>query len=222
MERSDSMPNNVGQTDEPLIRPEIDELTQAVPARLADFMASLVYLAPSGQEHALQALGPGSRLVLEALRLVDVGAPPQLTERGRLAAERLADAQAQVSGPVVGSHRSGTRLRRIARVLPVHERDVVAASTATEEQSDEFIVTYELSPEPGSRPDGGGGAKIEVARNDQDFWIWQRGGPDTVVVLESMEPLPVSDDPVVVANPDGQPPSVLLRRLFGLSEESDG
>ncbi|MEU3253121.1 hypothetical protein [Streptomyces sp. NPDC006997] len=218
MERFEGQPNAERSLDQRVTTEvDLDELVQAVPQRLADFLARLAYLTPVGQRHALDALGPGSRLVLEALRLTETGPTGELTERGRLLSERLANEWPRPASAVPDDEWSGGRLRRIARVVPVGDRGKAAAATAPEQRSEDRVVTYGLSPDSGTTE-----ASVEVFRVDGDYWLWQRSGTHDVVVVDSMEALPRSDEPYVLANPDAEPPSILLRDKLGLSRGGHG
>ena len=197
---------------------ELEELGKALPWRLAEFLARLAYLTPAGRQVALETMGPGSRLVLEALRLVHEGSPAGLTDLGLRLSERLAEDRPLDTSVVVGI---GPRMRKIARIVPIQDRGLAAASTSAEDQELQTTshVVYELAPDP--RNPGRGGASILVARDGSDLMLWQQGGDDAVVVLGSMERLPRSGPPVVVPNPENEPPSRLLRYQLGLSDEND-
>jgi hypothetical protein len=197
---------------------ELEELSKALPWRLAEFLAGLAYLTPTGRQLALETMGPGSRLVLEALRLVDQGSPAGLTDLGLRLSEHLAEDRPLDTSVVVGI---GGRMGKIARIVPVQERGLAAASTSAEDQEQEAAshVIYELAPDPGDP--GHTGASILVARDGTDLMLWQHGGRDAVVVLESMDRLPRGGAPVVVPNPENEPPSRLLRRRLVLSDEND-
>jgi hypothetical protein len=202
----------------------LSELAQALPPRLAELLARLAYLTQPGQELVLETVGPGSRLVLEALRLVDRGHPASLTEMGQQLSEYLADNRQVGTVSIAGIGRLGPRIRRIARVTPIHERGLAAASTAVadDDTDSRHYAVYDLQPEPDDRNPGSTGAIITVARDGRDVLLWQQGGSDTVIVVESMEALPRSGRPSVLPNPDDEAPSVLVRRRLGLSNENNG
>ncbi|MFE3169823.1 hypothetical protein [Streptomyces sp. NPDC059224] len=212
MERFDS----TSSVDRPDSAAELDELIQAVPQRLADFLAQLAYLTRTGQRLALDTLGPGSRLVLEALRLVETGPSRGLTERGRLLSERLVSEWPEGTSAVTPSGWSGGRLRRIARVVPAGDHTLAAAATDQEQQGENRFVTYSLAPDSGTAE-----ATVEVFRAGGDYLLWQRSGTHDVVVVESMEALPRNEEPYILANPDAEPPSILLRDKLGLGRRDD-
>jgi len=202
----------------------LDELAQTLPPRLAELLARLAYLTPPGQELVLDTVGPGSRLVLEAVCLVGRGHPASLTELGQQLSEHLADSRPPGMTTIAGIGKLGPRIRRIARVTPIHERGLAAASTdAVREDTDtRHYAVYDLEPEPDDRVPGSTGAIVTVAREGHDVLLWQQGGSDTVIVVESMEALPRSGRPCVLPNPDDEAPSVLVRRRLGLSDENNG
>ncbi|MEV5438200.1 hypothetical protein AB0K80_19630 [Streptomyces sp. NPDC052682] len=218
MERAERFQSTRGLTGQPeSASAEVDELARTVPPRLAEFLSRLAYLAPTGQQLALEMLGPGSRLVLEALRLVETGRSGGLTERGRLVSERLADhPSASIPEAPDNAWQVGS-LRQIARIIPVGERDLAAAATDDEESGKERAVVYELSPSSEAAS-----ATVEVIRVGPEYWLWQRSGPDKVVVVESMEALPSSAEPFILSNPGDEAPSQLLRTKLALSRESYG
>ncbi|MGD9485049.1 hypothetical protein WDH52_17630 [Streptomyces sp. TRM70308] len=195
----------------------LDDTIRAVPRRLVGFLAGLAYLSDEGRRLALRSLGPGSRIVLEVLRVAEEGEGAGLTGHGARVAERLADRQAPEVPGVGEAGRLGARLRRIARIVPVDAYDLAAASTGDEPQGPRRV-TYELSPDPGARATDAG-ATVEVARAVRELRLWQRGGNATVVVLGTMESLPSSGRPLALPNPDDEPPSALLRHRLALSEE---
>jgi len=203
---------------------DLGELARTLPPRLAEILVKLAYLTPPGQELMLGNVGPGSRLVLEALRLVDRGHPAKLTELGQQLSEHLLDRRPSGVTSIAGIGHLGPRIRRIARVTPVQERGLAAASTKAEyEDTDSnHYAVYDVQPEPDASVPGSTGAVIAVAREGHDVLLWQQGGSDTAIVVESMEALPKSGRPCVLPNPDDEAPSVLVRRHLGLSDENNG
>ncbi|MBV2353320.1 hypothetical protein KUM39_02910 [Streptomyces sp. J2-1] len=207
-------------------------LARAVPRRLLGFLAGLAALTPEGQEIALGTLGPGSRLVLEALRLVEPGERGGLTGPGRELSESLARGIGSGGdpAPVVPL---APRLRRIARVTAVSDFGTAAASTAERhrtvvadvehgEREPRRRAVYALSPQ-WDLPFPPEAVTVEVVRTPEGFRVSQRSGAETVVVAETMEPLPYGHArPLLLANPQDRPPSDLLPDLLRLSDESDG
>lgn len=218
MERSERTHGSEGPMDQSQSNAAMaDELSPALPRRLADFLAGLAYLTPTGRQLALERLGPGSRLLLEALRLVETGERGGLTERGRLVSEHLAERRPD--GPPVPADEQwpGGGLVRIARITPVSERDLLAAATEERQRKDNRNVTYELSPDRGAAE-----ATIEVTRVRNDYWLWQRSGSGEVVVVDTMEALPTKGEPLVLANPGGEAPSQLLRTKLAFTRGDRG
>lgn len=203
-------------------RQDLDELARAIPPRLAELFLRLAYLIPPGQQLALDTVGPGSRLVLEALRLVNRGSPGGLTELGQRLAEHLADSPPASTSGMASIGQLGPRIRRIARATPVRERGQAAASTASAEEREGHYVEYDLTPEQSDLVPRPAGAVVAAAREGHAVWLWQRSEGDTVIVLDTMDPLPSGGRPFVLANPDDEPPSTLIKRFLGLSDESNG
>jgi len=193
-------------------------LAAAVPRSLALLLAQLAHLSPHGRSLVLETVGPGSRLVLEALRLVERD-EPRLTDLGVRVAELLAgvDAAQEQSGGVVVPFRP--RIRRIARV--VSTQSAAAAATGDAGERERYISEYRLvpdQPESGTTPR----AAIEVARMGDRLRLWQipEHGSDTVVHLETMDPLPlIGDEALILTNSDNEPPSKVLRRVLALADE---
>jgi len=227
MDRSEDMSAQDRETDQPQDGvDELDELARALPRRLVGFVARLGYLTPDGQELALQALGPGSRLVLEALGLVRPGSPPGLTEQGgRLCERLLAGLPPEVAGATALPPVS-VPLRSIARVTPVKDGVVVLAFNDDPEQPPDQArrVVYELSPEAGAQSAAREMVTIEVARSRRGLKLWQRTGLDTVVVREPLAALPrIGELPYLLPLSEAdEAPSEMFRKVLGLREEPHG
>ncbi|EYT79227.1 hypothetical protein CF54_32655 [Streptomyces sp. Tu 6176] len=210
---------------------DMEEPARAVPRRLLAFLSGLAALTPQGQEIALGTLGPGSRLVLEALRLVEPGERGSLTDLGRRLSESLAGGAPSDAGARVVP--LAPRLRRIARVTAVSDFGTAAASTMERHRTAVAGVelgervprrrgVYSLSPQ-WDVPFPPEAVTVEVVRTTGGLRVAQRSGAETVVVAETMEPLPRGNGrPLLLANPEDKPPSDLLPELLRLSDESDG
>jgi len=220
MQWSDDLEGTGGHMDQSS-GDDLGELARTMPPRLAELLARLAYLTAAGQELVLQTVGPGSRLVLEALGLVESVSLGGLTELGRRLSEYLAENCPPDVASIAGIGALGPRIRKIARVTPVYERGLAAASTdiVDEDATHSNYAVYDLRPEPDGRGLASTGAVVTVAREGNDVLLWQQSGADTAVVVESMEALPRSGAPCVVPNPDDEAPSVLIRRRLGLSDE---
>jgi hypothetical protein len=203
---------------------ESDRMARSLPRSLAVLLARLAYLTPEAQAVVLDTVGPGSRLVLEALKLVERG-QPGLTEMGRGLSERFANDASVEARPAAGVVPMGSRIRRIARVVSTHDLGVAAAATTGPETAVDagHLFEYNLMPEQ-DEPFLEASAVVGVARMGRKLRVWQvpGRGSDTVIVLDSMERLPTNgEDPLVLRNPEDEPPSRLLRRTLGLSDEND-
>lgn len=196
---------------------EAARIAAAVPRSLALLLVQLAQLPPDGRTIVLEGVGPGSRLLLEALRLADRG-EPRLTELGLRVMAVLAGTDDATILPF------RPRLRPIARVLST--RPAMAAATGDEDpdDADQFHFQYNLVPDRSGEP-GEATARVEVERMGTRLRVWQVPGEgcETVVHHETMERLPQLGDPAMtVPNPDDEPPSVVLRRTFALTDEEDG
>ncbi|WP_433075184.1 hypothetical protein ACQP1P_28745 [Dactylosporangium sp. CA-052675] len=189
----------------------------ALPGSLAQFLARLALLSPAGQGIALAGVGPGSRLLLEALKVLEHNRPA-LTELGLQIVERLAEHEAAEDVPLASIIQFRPRARPAERIVTVAYDDdtrALVASVATQQQ---HIARYNLLR------DAAPAARIEVARARGRLRLWQLPGVGsaTVVFQPTMEPLPMLGEPeLAVPNPDGLPPSALLRDVLWLVDDTD-
>jgi hypothetical protein len=188
---------------------------------LADLLVELKSLVPEGQEVVLGTIGPGSRLVLEALGLIHVGAGG-LTDTGVQVCEVLAERDAEDQAGLVVNV-SG-RFRTIASVLAHADLGRTAASTGQEatvmDPSETASMKYDIHMDrPGELRRGPADAAVYAVRRGGSLLVWQvdTGGSVAVVESSSGHRLPVGGSkPVVLPNPDNQPPSVLIRSHLAL------
>jgi hypothetical protein len=199
-------------------RQDLCEIAQGLPQPMVDLLVELTSLVPEAQEMVLGTIGPGSRLVLEALGLVHVG-DGGLTSEGALVCELLAERDVEDERSETGSVvDASARFVPIASVSAHADLARTAASTGIDTEfgdpggapNAEYDVYMDR---PGEARRGASDATVYVIREDGFLRLWQldTGGPAIVVEQSSGTPLPIGGKAVVLANPDNQPPSMFIR-----------
>ncbi|MEZ0579264.1 hypothetical protein [Nocardioides sp. MH1] len=204
----------------------VESLASSLPASLIPVLTTLAYFTAEGQATRLQALGPGSRLVLQSVGVIRTDRLA-LTPLGHAVVEHLLE-EAEPSTPAPPQEpRSdlGSHLRPVARVVST---DLNLAAAHTAKPTETPLATYaivpadELPSEVAARP------IVGVALMGNRLHVWQEAAPTdhhVACVLEesSMEQLPRrGEKPLIVTNTDGEPPATLLRRLLIVSRRDGG
>ncbi|GAB3812184.1 hypothetical protein GCM10028799_08170 [Kribbella italica] len=217
-DESDDYVDPPGTVDE-IDKTEAQRVAESLPNTLIDMVGGLAYLTPSAQELALQAIGPGSRLVLEALEIVTPGQLGGLTTLGEAVVRLLARAPGEADRVVVSLRHRG--VRRVGRVVADDDLERAVASTGiVAEQDGQRRATYHLAPE-GDQGSNEPGAQVMAAKVGSNVILWQTAGPLTAVTVNTMDELPHGGQPVLIPNPEDLPPSRVLRDHIGLVDPDD-
>lgn len=208
-------------------RKDLQEIAEGLPQPLADLLVELKPLVTEGQEMVLAMIGPGSRLVLEALGLVEVGAGG-LTEAGEQVCELLADRDAD-DEKVDRVIDASSRFRPITSVSA--HRDLGSMAAATGQDTDTLdrpgsaSARYDIEMDrPGEPRRETSDAVVYAVRRGESLLVWQVHTDSSAVVVESSSGarLPVGgSNPVVLPNPDDEPPSTLIRKHLAVEPGDD-
>jgi hypothetical protein len=195
--------------------PGLDPAARGLPRHLGLLLAGLAALTSEGQRIILGDLGPGSRLVLEALRLIEIDGN-ELTELGVRAVRALDASVAEAAATVMSLAKR--RKAAIAKVEPQSPQSLAAFHRDAPPKARE---TYNLFEDrPGQSDLGAPVASVLVIVSGTNLLMWQASGDREVVLVGTGEPLPAQGARrgAVVPNVDGESPALVLRRTLGLSE----
>jgi len=192
----------------------LDPVARGLPRHLGMLLAGLVALTPEGRRIVLSDLGPGSRLVLEALRLIEVDGN-ELTELGERAVTALDDLAAEATTV------TSLPMRRSAAIAKVEPQSPQSLAAFYRDVPPKARETYNLFEDrPGQSDLGAPVASVLVIVSGTNLLLWQASGDREVVLVDTGEPLP-SQGPrrgAVVPNVNGESPALVLRHTLGLSE----